>query len=163
MAIALRFAGESPLPKTAGSPHTLARPTIVSEMAVTSGKILAESGSRHGLSSGSCRSHLGQVFFSCCGQIRSRPTFAAKINFNLDVLFSQVAILVFSCKCFFSTQATTSDEFLRLALKNILKQLFFAHNQKLPPFLLQQRVELMKLLKLLDLKNVSFSWFSKMS
>jgi hypothetical protein len=41
MAMALRLAGESPLPKTAGSPHTLARPTIVSEMAVTSGKILS--------------------------------------------------------------------------------------------------------------------------
>jgi hypothetical protein len=30
MAIAFKFAAVSPLPKTAGSPHTLARPTILS-------------------------------------------------------------------------------------------------------------------------------------
>jgi hypothetical protein len=44
MDIAFRLAADSPLPKTAGSPHTLARPTIVSEMAETSGKMVEESG-----------------------------------------------------------------------------------------------------------------------
>jgi len=35
IAMALRLAADSPLPKTAGSPHTLARPTILSEIRET--------------------------------------------------------------------------------------------------------------------------------